>query len=98
MAYLAVLLSRPKTDYLADVGYDPAYGARPLQRAVRKELETPVRLAGLYLQLPGIVAGIELQISFTFSSLRRDVGWAALLIYFAIWCADGTRTALRQYF
>ena len=29
-------------DYLADIGYDPVYGARPLQRAVRKELETPL--------------------------------------------------------
>jgi ATP-dependent Clp protease ATP-binding subunit ClpB len=29
-------------DYLAEVGYDPAYGARPLQRSVRKELETPL--------------------------------------------------------
>ncbi|RMF22079.1 MAG: AAA family ATPase, partial [Deltaproteobacteria bacterium] len=27
-------------DYLAEVGYDPVYGARPLKRAIQRELET----------------------------------------------------------
>ncbi|MEN9218259.1 MAG: hypothetical protein Q6J33_04535, partial [Gloeomargarita sp. DG_2_bins_126] len=29
-------------DYLVDVGYDPAYGARPLRRAIQRELENPL--------------------------------------------------------
>ncbi len=29
-------------DYLADKGYDPAFGARPLRRAIQKEVETPL--------------------------------------------------------
>jgi len=29
-------------DFLMDVGYDPTYGARPLKRAIQKELETPL--------------------------------------------------------
>jgi len=29
-------------DYLADVGFDPVYGARPLKRTIQRELETPV--------------------------------------------------------
>jgi len=28
--------------YLADVGFDPVYGARPLKRAIVKEIETPL--------------------------------------------------------
>jgi len=28
--------------HLVKVGYDPVYGARPLKRAVQKELETPL--------------------------------------------------------
>ncbi|MCL6611312.1 MAG: ATP-dependent chaperone ClpB [Peptococcaceae bacterium] len=28
-------------NYLADKGYDPAYGARPLKRLIRQEVETP---------------------------------------------------------
>ncbi|MGA1597476.1 MAG: ATP-dependent chaperone ClpB [bacterium] len=29
-------------DFLIDSGYDPTYGARPLKRAIQKELETPL--------------------------------------------------------
>ena len=28
--------------HLADVGYDPAYGARPLKRVIQKELQNPL--------------------------------------------------------
>jgi len=37
-----VRCTKEALDYLAEIGYDPAYGARPLQRSVRKELETPM--------------------------------------------------------
>ncbi len=33
--------------YLADVGYDPVYGARPLKRAMQRELQDPLALAVL---------------------------------------------------
>ena len=36
---------------LANAGYDPVYGARPLKRAIQRELETPIAkaiLAGQY--------------------------------------------------
>ena len=39
------------TDWLANAGYDPVYGARPLKRAIQRELETPIAkaiLAGAY--------------------------------------------------
>ena len=29
-------------DFLADVGFDPVYGARPLKRTIQRELETAV--------------------------------------------------------
>jgi len=29
-------------EHLAATGYDPNYGARPLKRAIQKELETPL--------------------------------------------------------
>jgi ATP-dependent Clp protease ATP-binding subunit ClpB len=29
-------------DYLVNVGYDPVYGARPLKRAIQRELENPL--------------------------------------------------------
>ncbi|NDG03016.1 MAG: ATP-dependent chaperone ClpB, partial [Synechococcaceae bacterium WBB_34_004] len=32
-------------DWLATAGYDPVYGARPLKRAIQRELETPIAKA-----------------------------------------------------
>jgi ATP-dependent Clp protease ATP-binding subunit ClpB len=29
-------------DHIADVGYDPTYGARPLKRAIQRELQNPI--------------------------------------------------------
>ena len=40
-------LSKEARTYLAEKGYDPAYGARPLKRAIQKELQDP--LAGKIL-------------------------------------------------
>ncbi len=35
-------LSDSAKGYIADVGYDPVYGARPLKRAIQRELENPI--------------------------------------------------------
>ena len=35
-------ISDEALDYLAAKGFDPVYGARPLKRAIVKEMETPV--------------------------------------------------------
>lgn len=35
-------LSTAAQDYLVEVGYDPIYGARPLKRAIQRELENPL--------------------------------------------------------
>jgi ATP-dependent Clp protease ATP-binding subunit ClpB len=37
---ISLKLSDSALDFLADVGYDPVYGARPLKRAIQRELET----------------------------------------------------------
>jgi ATP-dependent Clp protease ATP-binding subunit ClpB len=44
-------INEEATDWLANAGYDPVYGARPLKRAIQRELETPIAkaiLAGAY--------------------------------------------------
>ena len=44
-------ISEIAADWLANAGYDPVYGARPLKRAIQRELETPIAksiLAGQY--------------------------------------------------
>ena len=37
-------VSEAAREYLADVGYDPNYGARPLKRSIQRELQDPLAL------------------------------------------------------
>ncbi len=53
--------------YIADVGYDPVYGARPLKRAIQRELENPI--ANLLLEQK-FVAGDTIYISLGDGQLR----------------------------
>jgi ATP-dependent Clp protease ATP-binding subunit ClpB len=39
---LSLVLDKAAIDHIAQVGYDPVYGARPLKRAIQKELENPI--------------------------------------------------------
>ena len=40
--HIELTLSDAAREHLAKVGYDPAYGARPLKRAIQREVETPL--------------------------------------------------------
>jgi ATP-dependent Clp protease ATP-binding subunit ClpB len=42
---LSVLLDDRAMDHLAQKGYDPVFGARPLKRVIQQELENPLSLA-----------------------------------------------------
>jgi ATP-dependent Clp protease ATP-binding subunit ClpB len=37
-------VTKAAREYLADEGYDPAFGARPLKRAIQRELQDPLAL------------------------------------------------------
>jgi ATP-dependent Clp protease ATP-binding subunit ClpB len=39
---IALEISKSALDFIAERGYDPAYGARPLKRAIQRELENPL--------------------------------------------------------
>ncbi|MEO0967477.1 MAG: ATP-dependent chaperone ClpB [Cyanobacteria bacterium J06639_18] len=39
---MSLKLSDGALDFLAEIGYDPVYGARPLKRAIQRELETQI--------------------------------------------------------
>jgi ATP-dependent Clp protease ATP-binding subunit ClpB len=45
---IGIRLDEPAKAWLADRGYDPVYGARPLKRVIQRELQNP--LAGLILE------------------------------------------------
>jgi ATP-dependent Clp protease ATP-binding subunit ClpB len=40
----ALEVSPAAKEYLAEEGYDPAFGARPLKRAIQRELQDPLAL------------------------------------------------------
>ncbi|MCC6585413.1 MAG: ATP-dependent chaperone ClpB [Bryobacterales bacterium] len=46
--HISLQLTDDARDYLVSVGYEPSYGARPLKRAIQREIETP--LARLILE------------------------------------------------
>jgi len=57
---LSIHLSDKAFDYLANVGYDPVYGARPLKRSIQQYIENPLAqsiLAGEYL--PGTTIEVD---------------------------------------
>jgi ATP-dependent Clp protease ATP-binding subunit ClpB len=59
---LGLQLDAAALDWLAQVGYDPVYGARPLKRAIQRELETPIAkaiLAGSFA--PGSTVEVDVE-------------------------------------
>ncbi|MCP9899961.1 ATP-dependent chaperone ClpB [Cyanobium sp. Cruz CV13-4-11] len=59
---LALRVNGEALDWLAAVGYDPVYGARPLKRAIQRELETPIAkaiLAGTFPAGSTIAVDVE---------------------------------------
>ncbi|MEM6838467.1 MAG: ATP-dependent chaperone ClpB [Cyanobacteria bacterium P01_C01_bin.120] len=59
---MSLALSEEALDWVAQVGYDPVYGARPLKRAIQKELETPIAkgiLRGEFVNGDRIYADVE---------------------------------------
>jgi ATP-dependent Clp protease ATP-binding subunit ClpB len=59
---LKIEISDAALDLLANVGFDPVYGARPLRRAVQQQLENPLAqqlLAGAYSPGDTIMTDVE---------------------------------------
>jgi ATP-dependent Clp protease ATP-binding subunit ClpA len=39
---IGIELTEPARDHLADIGYDPQFGARPLRRTLQRKVESPL--------------------------------------------------------
>jgi ATP-dependent Clp protease ATP-binding subunit ClpB len=50
---LSLKMSEAALDFLADIGYDPVFGARPLKRAIQRYLETAIAKAILRGEFKG---------------------------------------------
>ncbi len=72
---LSLKLSDEALDLLAEIGYDPVYGARPLKRAIQRYLETPIAkgiLRGEYKPSDTIFSDVEDE-RLTFKSLSPSM-------------------------
>ncbi len=69
-------LTEDAKDFLADKGFEPEYGARPLKRALRKYLEDPLAeeiLRGQYAGDCNLIIGVgEDKLTFTFNGKHTD--------------------------
>jgi ATP-dependent Clp protease ATP-binding subunit ClpB len=65
---MSIVLDQSAVDWLANEGYDPVYGARPLKRVIQRSLQNP--LAGLILE--GVIQEGE--------AIRISVGMEGLVI------------------
>lgn len=74
---LNVQVSPEARDWLADVGYDPDFGARPLRRALQKYVESPLSvslLAGQFTAGDTILVEIdETDKNLTFQTIKTEV-------------------------
>lgn len=48
---MTITLEPEVFEYLADVGYDPDFGARPLKRAIQREIMDPLAMKLLTSQI-----------------------------------------------
>jgi ATP-dependent Clp protease ATP-binding subunit ClpB len=74
--HIGIELTDAAVEHLAHVGYDPTFGARPLKRAIQKEVETPLarRLVGGEIrdgQNVRVDIGKDQELSFEIESIAR---------------------------
>jgi ATP-dependent Clp protease ATP-binding subunit ClpC len=53
---IELIISAKAKDHLVEIGFDPKYGARPLQRVLQRSIEDPIAEAILSKKYPGAVA------------------------------------------
>ncbi|MCG9886106.1 MAG: ATP-dependent chaperone ClpB [Cyanobacteria bacterium] len=59
---IEIELSMGAKNYIAEVGYDPVYGARPLKRAIQREIENPLATKILENEFgPGDRIGVDVE-------------------------------------
>jgi ATP-dependent Clp protease ATP-binding subunit ClpB len=62
-------VSEPAKEYLAEAGYDPIYGARPLKRVIQTEVLDPLAM----LLLDDDIEGKTLKVDITKSGLKLSI-------------------------
>ncbi|MGB5995207.1 MAG: AAA family ATPase, partial [Candidatus Deferrimicrobiaceae bacterium] len=66
---ITVKVTEPARERLAEIGYDPTYGARPLRRAIQKHLQDPLALLilkGEFREGDSVLVDADANTGFTF--------------------------------
>jgi len=66
---ITVTVTEPARERLAEIGYDPTYGARPLRRAIQKHLQDPLALLllkGEFREGDSVLVDADANTGFTF--------------------------------
>ena len=73
---LGIKLSEKALDHIAEIGYDPVYGARPLKRAIQNRIENPLAeemLRSTYVPGAQIAVNVNSSGEFVFNSASLDI-------------------------
>ena len=73
---LGIKLSEKALDHIAEIGYDPVYGARPLKRAIQNRIENPLAeemLRSTYAPGAQIAVDVNSSGEFVFNSASIDI-------------------------
>ena len=73
---LGIKLSEKALDHIAEIGYDPVYGARPLKRAIQNRIENPLAeemLRSTYAPGAQIAVDVNSSGEFVFNSPSIDI-------------------------
>ncbi|MCP4868861.1 MAG: ATP-dependent chaperone ClpB [Proteobacteria bacterium] len=71
---ITIELDEPATQLIGDLGFDPAYGARPLKRAILRNFKDPLSLAlldGKFGEGSHITVGVKEE-TFTFTATTKE--------------------------
>jgi ATP-dependent Clp protease ATP-binding subunit ClpB len=74
---MSLHLSESALDFIAEVGYDPVYGARPLKRVIQRQLETQIAksiLRGDFVEGDRILVDVENErLSFRKTAINENI-------------------------
>jgi ATP-dependent Clp protease ATP-binding subunit ClpB len=68
---IALSFDEEAVDFIADAGYDPVYGARPLKRVIVRSVETPLARS---LIAGGVTEGAAVRVKVENDELAFDIG------------------------
>ena len=68
---LSLSITDGAREWLAQLGYDPVYGARPLKRTIQREVETPLGKSNIY----SLTYSLTHSLTYSLVHSKRYIRW-----------------------